>query len=424
MKLTSCKKIAFGKCEKPENTAKRLEKIIGGLHKYRYVERKVSDYLYWSALFIDELGFRSMGKGINPLLCRCGALAEAAEWLTANDTAKLPGYVAGYQKDMKNPVKIEDLLAHVSSINPKLIERIKYLDESLHWVDGWSLMSNKTVKVPIEFVRRISGPSGVAAGNRIEEAIVHGTDEVFERRTLISVLKQKLVMPTIDIKTIKNEIIRDQIDFIQSKGIEVYIKDLSFGGQLPCVGAYFFDPFIPPEYQFHHFFKVGTSFSREDALIRATTEYVQGRRLNEFIKGSKREQERVLRHDFRALKCCADGDDNYLSTFMFGLVPQRNVDFLKQGDVVPFDKGDCFDDCLDDIKKAKKIFKKLGKDYIVVDFTDPKIGFPVIEVIVPGYSDVLPYHPRTSRVLFERITREDILKSYDKTRALKFIEKK
>ena len=288
MKLTSCKKIAFGKCEKPEKTVKRLEKIIGGLHKYRYVERKVSDRLYWSALFVDKLGFRSMGKGINPLLCRCGALAEAAEWLTSRETGSLPGYVAGYQKDIKNSVKIEDFLTHVSSVTPGLMERIKFLDESLHWVDGYSLISRKDVKVPIEFVRRISGPSGVAAGNRIEEAIVHGTNEVFERRTLITVLKQKLVMPTINIKTIRNAIIREQIDFIQSKGIEVYLKDLSFGGQLPCIGAYFWDPYIPVDYQFHHFFKVGTSFSREDALIRALTEYVQGRRLNEFINGRKR----------------------------------------------------------------------------------------------------------------------------------------
>ena len=422
MKLTSCKKIAFGKCEKPEKTVKRLEKIIGGLHKYRYVERKVSDRLYWSALFVDKLGFRSMCKGIKPLLCRCGALAEAAEWLTSSETGSLTGYVSGYQKDIKNSVKIEDFLTHVSSVTPGLMERIKFLDESLHWVDGYSLISRKDVKVPIEFVRRISGPSGVAAGNRIEEAIVHGTNEVFERRTLITVLKQTLVMPTINIKTIRNAIIREQIDFIQSKGIEVYLKDLSFGGQLPCIGAYFWDPYIPVDYQLHHFFKVGTSFSREDALIRALTEYVQGRRLNEFIKGRKREQARVLKHDFRALKCTTNGDDNYLSSFMFGFVPQTHAEFLKQGDVVPFEKGDCFDDCLDDIKKAVKIFKKLGKDYIIVDFTDPKIGFPVIEVIVPGYSDVLPYHPKTSRVLFEKITREDILKSYDKTSALKFVE--
>ena len=420
MKLKSCKKNAYGKCEKPEVTVKRLEAIIGGRYDYRYVERKVSDHLYWSALFIDELGFRSMGKGTDPLLCKAGALAEAAEWLTSRDIGLLPGYVAAHQNDVKDAVRIEDLLAHVSSVTPKLIEQLKYTDEALHWVDGYSLMHNKKVKVPIEFIRRISGPSGVAAGNCFEEALVHATTEVFERRAIITVLRNKMVMPTIDLKTIKDPIIREQIEFIQSKGIEIYLKDLSFGGVLPCIGAYFLDPNIPKEYQFHHFFKVGTSFDRMEALSRNFTEYTQGRRANEFITGKKVDQKRVLKDDFRALKCTSDDDDNFLSAFMFGFVPYTNADFFKEGDLVPFDEGKKFPNCLDDIKAAKKIFKQLGKDYIVVDLTDPEIGFSVVNVIVPSYSDVLPFHPASSRVLFERVSREDILKSYDKTRLMKY----
>jgi YcaO-like protein with predicted kinase domain len=423
MKLQSRRKIAFGRCEKPEHTVKRLEAVIGRLHDYRYVEEKVSEHLYWSILHVDELGFRSMGKGISPILCKAGALAEAAEWLASSQTAALPGYVAARQENVRNAVKIEDLLPHISTATPAVIEKIKNADDSLHWVDGYSLMNNKTVKVPVEFIRRISGPSGIAAGNCLEEAIVHGTMEVFERRAQITVLKNKLVMPTIDIETIRNPVIREHIDFIRSKDIEVFIKDLSFGGELPCVGIYFLDPHIPEEYQFHHFFKLGTSFSREDALIRAFTEYTQGRSLDEFIKGRKDEQKRVLRHDFRGLKCTAENDDNFLSAFMFGFVPHARADFLKEGDLVPFDSGDNFEDCLDDIKKAKSIFRKLGKDYIVVDWTDPKIGFPIIQVVVPGYSNVLPYHPASSRVLFERLTRSDVLRSYDKTIALKFLPK-
>lgn len=420
MKLKSCRKIAFGKCEKPENTVKRLETIIGKLHKYRYVEQKVSDNLYWSILHVDELGFRSMGKGISPVLCKAGAFAEAAEWLTSRETAELPGYITSHQDNIENAVRIEDLLSHVST-TPAIIEKIKNADDSQHWVDGYSLMNNRTMKVPLEFIRRISGPSGIAAGNTLEEAVAHGTTEVFERRAQITVLKNKLVMPTIDIETIDNPVIRGHIDFIRSRGIEVYIKDLSFGGVLPCIGVYFLDPNIPEEYQFHHFFKLGTDFNREEALMRAFTEYTQGRSLDEFVSGRKDELERVLRHDFRSLKCTDDSDDNFLSAFMFGFVPHARADFLKEGDLVPFDKGDCFEDCLDDIEKSMDILRQLGKDYIVIDLTNPRIGFPVVEIIVPGYSDVLPYHPKTSRVLFDKITRQDVLRGYDKTNALKYL---
>jgi ribosomal protein S12 methylthiotransferase accessory factor len=260
----------------------------------------------------------------------------------------------------------------------------------------------------------INGPNGHASGNRIEEAIVHAANEIFERRAHITVLRDRLVMPTFDIDTVTDPVLQAQIEFVRSKGIEIVLKDLSFGGQLPCIGAYFFDPHIPEDYQFHHFFKVGASFNAEIALSRIFTEYTQGRRLDEFIEGQRAEdQKRILEHDFRALKCMDDDGDNYLSAFMFGFVPYKDAAFLREGDVIPFDPSRGYTDCLDDIERAKEICRALEKDLLVVDFTDPEIGFPVVAVVIPGYSDVLPYHPENSRVLYEKWTREEVLKAYD-----------
>lgn len=412
MRLESCRKIAFGRCVPIEDTVARLEAAIGARHEYRLFETRVSDRLYWSALYIDALEFRSMGKGITALQAKAGALAECAEWVAARELAELPGYAVGHQKTMPDAVGIEELISHVE-VGPEVVERIKRTDTAMYWVDGHSLMSGRTVKVPIEFVRRIGGPNGMAAGNRREEAIVHATNEVFERRVHITVLKQKLVMPTIDAATIGNPVIREQMAFLKGKGIEITLKDLSFGGELPCIGAYFWDPNIPESYQFHHFFKVGAGFNLEEALIRVFTEYTQGRLLDEFITGSREEQDRVLKYDLRALRSVGADSDNYLSAFMFGFVPQATAGYLREGDMVPFRKGEQFEDCLQDIERAKAIFVLLGKDYIVVDFTDPGVNFPVVEVVVPGYSDVLPYYPARSQVLFRRYTRGDILRSYE-----------
>jgi len=411
MKLEGCKKIAFGRCVPIEDTVKRLEAAIWAKHEYRLFETKVSDRLYWSALYIDELEFRSMGKGITAMQAKAGALAECAEWIAALEHGELPGFTMGHQKTITNALGIEELIPHVA-VSKEVVEKIKRTDAAMYWVDAFSLMTGKTAKIPIEFVRRIGGPNGMAAGNRREEAIVHAINEIFERRVHITVLKQKLVMPTIDVATITHPVIREQIAFLKSKGIEIYLKDLSFGGTMPCIGAYFWDPHIPEEYQFHHFFKVGASFNLEEALIRTFTEYTQGRMMDEFINGAKEDQNRVLKYDLRALKCIAAGGDNYLSAFMFGFVPHVTAEFLKEGDVVPFEKGEEFGDCLQDIAKAKTIFEKLGKDCFVIDFTDPEIDFPVVEIVVPGYSDVLPYYPASSRVLFQRYTRGDILRSY------------
>jgi ribosomal protein S12 methylthiotransferase accessory factor len=412
MNLRPAPKIAFGRCAEPEWTVERLEEAIGRLHAYRLYEEKVAERLYWSALFVDALGFRSMGKGINAVLSRAGALAEAAEWLTARDPGALPGCVQAHQDACAAPLRLEELLEHVALDDPGALERIKRTDCARLWVDGVSLLDGARRQLPIEFVRRIGGPNGMAAGNSLEEAVMHAVNEIFERRAHITVLRNRMTVPTIDPDSVRHPVIREQMDFVRGMGIAMTIKDLSFGGVLPCVGVYFHDPNVPETYQFHHFFKVGASFDREQALMRAFTEYTQGRRADEFIDGRREEQERILRHDFRALRCIPDDGDNFLSAFMFGFVPYRDTGFLRDGPCVPFDPGHAYADCLEDIEQARAVCRALGKDMLAVDFTHPEIGFPVVQVVVPGYSDVLPYHPKSSRVLFQPLTRQDVLDSY------------
>jgi len=286
------------------------------------------------------------------------------------------------------------------------------LDSAQHWVDGYSLLDERSLKVPIEYVRLIHGPNGKAAGNRVEEAIVHATNEVFERRIHLTVLRNKMIMPTIIPETIQNPVIRGLLEFMRAQDIEVTIKDLSFDGVMPCVGAYFKDRSIPAEYQFHHAFKVGASFNCEEALLRVFTEYAQGRRKDEFRPNSPEALARILKPDFRALPAQDESCDNFLSAFMFGFVPYRDASFLEQGENAPFRSDTGHDDCIDDIAHARRICEMLDKDYIVVDLSDPETGFAVVQVVIPGYSDVLPFHPPSSPGLFEQVKRSDVLNMY------------
>ena len=228
-------------------------------------------------------------------------------------------------------------VSHIATATAPVLDRIRALDDAYHWVDGWSLIDERTLKVPLEYAHLISGPNGKATGNNLEEAIVHATHEIFERRAHITALRHRMVLPTIDPSTVTHPIVRGQMAFFQSRGIEVILKDLSFGGVLPCLAAYFVDHNIPEEYQFRHFFKVGASFDREEALLRTFTEYAQGRRQHEFITAETEDREgelaRLLAHDFRSLRTQPDDCDNFLSTFMFGFVPYRNADFLREGEL-------------------------------------------------------------------------------------------
>lgn len=413
MNLQSCRKLEHGRCVPPEETVGRLEAMLSARRAYWIHQEQVHDLLHWSALFLDDdPAFRAMGKGVTAALSRAGALAEAAESLTALPVEALPGYRFAPEEEVENALTFAELLPHIASATPAVLARIRRLEAARHWARGVSLLDGREVMVPVEYVRQISGPSGRASGNRIEEAVVHAAAEIFERRAHVTVLRNRMVVPTIDPASLRHPVILRQLEFVRARGIEVVLKDLSFGGALPCVGAYFRDPAIPPDWQFHHFFKVGASFDREEALVRVLTEYTQGRRADDFIAGRPGEVERVLQADFRRLRTAGDDCDHFLTAFMFGMVPYRDASFLLEGDVVPFDPGIRHDDCLGDIADARAVCAKLGRDLIAVDFTDPAGGFPVVQLIIPGYSDVLPFHPPTSPVLFRPVTRAEAMEGF------------
>ena len=416
MRLQSRKKVAHDRCVAPAQTIARLEKIFGARYDYWLHEEVVSEELHWSAMFIEGQEFRSMGKGVSAEGSKVGALAEGAEWLLALPTEELPGYTTAREEEVGDAVSFASLLSHVASATPRVLERIRALEDACHWVDGYSLIQEKTVKVPLEYVQLISGPNGKATGNNLEEAILHGALEVIERRAQIAVLRNRMVVPTLDASTISDPLVHRQLGFLRAHGIEVVLKDLSFGGVLPCVGAYFVDHNIPDEYQFRHFFKIGASFDTHEALLRLFTEYAQGRRRHEFlVPGSSDLDAQVatlLDHDFRQLRAQPGDCDNFLSAFMFGLVPYRNADFLRAGEVVPLATGEFREDCLEDIAEVCAICSTLGKDCIVVDLSEPETGVAVVQVVMPGYSDVLPFHPAGSSGLFRRWTRTEVLESY------------
>jgi len=381
-----------------KDTAARLEAALANVCAFDYVEERVSGSLYWGALHTDVLGFPPMGKGASSLQCRVSTLAEAAEWLALRRRRELPGHLRAHQDDVHNPLCIEAFLVHIASATPEFLVDIKDTEPARHWVDGFSLTEECDVSVPLEYVNGISGTNGVAAGNCIEEAIVQGICEVFERRAAVTAVRNRMVLPTINTETIEDAVLREQIAFLRDQGVDVFVKDLSFGGALPCVGAYFINHAVDDRYQAHHVFKAAASYDRVAALRSCLTEYAQVCQLGRHGPQDDKAYERLL--------CRGDEADNFLPLFWFGYVPFGTAGFLTQGNVVPFDAGERLGDCLEDIERAKALCCQLGLDLVVVDLTDPAVGFPVVQVVVPGYSDILPYHPPSSPVLLNGWTRD------------------
>jgi len=394
--LKSAVRVVEGRCAPPAETAARLETALRERYDFEVREERVGDALYRGTFQTDALGFTPMGKGATPLLCRISTLAEAAEWLALKRRRELPGYQQGHERDIPAPLPIASLLSHIATVTPQMLERIRSLDAARHWVTGTSLIRNGPVQVPLEYVHAISGTNGLAAGNCLEEAVVAALHEVFERRAAITLIKNRMTAPTFDPASVEDATARAQLAAVREQGIEVTIKDLSFGGALPCVGVYFRDPGIPAELQCRHLLKAAAAWDRAAALRSCLTEYAQIARPGQKDEESPPDHQRLL---------AGDDADNFLPLFWFGYVPFRDAAFLAEGDVVPFEPGEEPGDCLEDIERAKGICGQLDKDCVVVDLTDPGVGFPVVQVVIPGYSDILPYHPPSSPVLFTGWTR-------------------
>jgi len=409
------------KCAPPAETIAHIVQALEKLgFKLDYFQSQFSKKLnlFWGQAAIPSLRIKSNGKGITPELAKASAFAELIErissgvffrrdlleayattalskkFLAANHFTYLPGYVHAPQKAVTNPLRIEQLVAKRPPFSQDVLELLKQDDLCKHWVDGYSLLDEKTVKVPLEFIWAISRSNGLASGNTLEEAIVQATNEIFERHVCIKTLRERRVLPTIDLDSIENKRLRKIISQLEKLKIEVIVKDFSFNGLFPAIGVLFINHRLRktknPLLQLYQFrtFRIGSSFNAEEALLRCFTEQMQGKQLATFGSESNK---CYLWSEFLEYF-----EPNFQPTILYRNLFRRyefagDLSFLEEGPVVPFHPLEPVYDCLLEIEKIKTISRQLQTDFIVVDHTHPLLNFPVARVIIPGFSDILPF---------------------------------
>jgi ribosomal protein S12 methylthiotransferase accessory factor len=396
----------FGKTDTPENTVRNIAAGFDRMgYDIRYMPFPVSDRIHWSQIGIDPIDLKCQGKGLTPALCQASAHAELAERFSGGlffqafeekvrfnmpalysrqvnrflNFEWLDGYIDSHQDDLKEEhLAIETLLRHQPHLSSVDIDRIKDSRMARHWVDGYSVVQDKTVKVPLNFVTYINASNGMAAGNTLEEAIVQATCEVFERHTQIQIIKPEQRVPTIDKATLGNGRLAPILAFYESQNVEVIVKDFSMGGRFPSIGALFINHNLRPGRLEHKILVPGVSFNTEEALSRCLTEYMQGRGT---LSMPRPDLDRPVVHRSRLsnlyllFKCC---------------ISQKDISFLEEGETVAY-RDSRSEDLLSEIEAIKTICRSLDTDFIVVDLTHPVLKFPVVRVVLPGISDFLPF---------------------------------
>ena len=405
MEFQNCVRNEHGKCDLPSNTINRikdgLRRLAADVGYYSY---RVSDNIYWGRVWIDSLRIVCVGKGITPELAEASAYAELAERFSAGlfypvfeeqvrfnapalyneETNRflnyewMKGYVHAHQDDLENVLRIEDLLANENHLTNKDIDDIKNSKMARHWVDGFSIIREETVKVPVNFIAYIHGSNGMAAGNTIEEAMVQASCEIFERHAQIQIIKPEKIVPSIDLDSVDSAGIRDLARFYQEKNVDVIVKDLSLDGLLPAVGVLFINNNLRPDRLEYRILIPGVSFNREEGLTRCFTESMQGR---ETLLACRPQLDRPVVHrshvrDYYMLMKCS--------------VCLKDTSFLEQGEISTY-KNTKIKDILGEIEEIKRICRLFNTDCVILDHTHPVLKFPVVRVIIPRVSDFLPF---------------------------------
>jgi ribosomal protein S12 methylthiotransferase accessory factor len=406
MKFQNYVRNEYGKCDLPSNTIRRIKDGFRKLElNVEYSPFQVSDNIYWGQIWIDSIRIVCNGKGITPELAEASAYAELAERFSAGlfypvfeervrfnvpalyneETNRflnyewMDGYVHAHQDELEgSTLRIEDLLANERHLTDTDIAHIKNSRMARHWVDGFSITREETVKVPVNFVTYIHASNGMAAGNTMEEAMIQASCEIFERHAQIQIIKPEKIVPSIDPDSVNNIVIKDMIKFYHKNNVRVIIKDLSLGGMLPCIGALFINHNLPPDRLEHKILIPGVSFNMDEGLMRCFTESMQGR---ETLLAPRPQLDKPLVHRSRV--------NNFYLLMKCSISP-KDISFLEKGEMGAYRNTE-IKDVFSEIQELKKICKLFNTDCILLDHTHPVLNFPVIRVIIPRISDFLRF---------------------------------
>ena len=307
------------------------------------------------------------GKGITAEAARISALMESLETWTAEHLA-LPVVHASARALGDRAVDVRAL--------PRPRGR---LDRGARWrwVEGWDLASDRAVLVPEQAVTLDTtfrtppvfdiSSNGLASGNVLVEAIVHGLCEVIERDAEAAWRRaggdRRIVLDSIT-----DPVCRALIARITAAGARVFVWDL--GGIIPVIGcAIMEDPREPAWRPLGFYQGFGAHLVPEIAIARAVTEAAQTRLT--YIAGA--------RDDFFPFDYARATDPELLADLWDRLAAP--CDDPAVFDELPRTTSRSLREDLDVLLARVAPF---ARQVIAVDLTHPALRVPVVKVIVPG----------------------------------------
>lgn len=238
----------------------------------------------------------------------------------------------------------------------------------------YNLRTQSVEYLPTALCKSVYVTSGGAAGNTMEEAMVQAFSEIVERRHKLRVVHEDHALPDIPEEVLRSSAIAYEIiTFLRSNGYRVLVKDCSLGTDFPVVCVCLIDVNTG---KYHTHFGAYPDF--DIALQRTLTESFQGRNLRSVAKHENFFFKDELR-DLRYLLVELVKGTSEKSPRFFLHAPSQSGTGRKE----PFGATN-----QERLKGCIAFFLEQGCDILVRDSSS--LGFPTCQIIIPGYSEVLP----------------------------------
>ena len=313
------------------------------------------------------------GKGITQDHAKASAMMEGFERYSAEKQDNDETIIASLDEINGNYIDPKSLNL------PKDFSKDLLNSMNLEWSMSKDLISGENYYIPSNAIYHPYVPqnnvqglfkgntNGLASGNNLEEAILHGIFEVIERDAWSIFELTHKNSTQIDLNSINSEIITQILSKYQENGINIKLMDLTADVNVPTIAASADDTVLKDAGLLS--LGIGTHLDPEIAILRALTEVAQSRATQ--IQGAR---EDTVRADF-ARKAGYERMKRINSYY-----------FEDEDDKIVFEdiEDKSANSINQDIEIVKDELKENGLDKVLyTDLTRPELGVSVVRVVIP-----------------------------------------
>ncbi len=320
----------------------------------------------------DDSTTSHTGKGVSPIQAQVSLTMESIERYSSEFREEYRDrLVQGSFLELKTKFNVLDpqemILSQMSNFRPESV---------IHWVRGYDVAKDEDILVPAGAVYHPyplddvflfdTHTNGLAAGNALEEAVVHGLAELIERDAWSIARYARSFNAALYIEDNPgNRFIVEIFQKFEDANIEIVAKDITSDIGVPVIAAFSRDLIHPMMKPIDGF---GAHLDPRVAMARSLLEIVTTRAL--FIQKFGIEG---MREPVTAYLGDPRGDDEDPRFFAY---EYRGLRDLEVG---------YSDDILLDIRQMIGKLKARGLNRVIaVDLTRPDTGVPTVRMIVPG----------------------------------------